>query len=426
MSEWFTAADRRALLGIDDRTFALIGEGAPLLRENVDAICTNFYDRVGRIPGLMGIIERHSSRARLEASMRTYVLDFIDTRLDERHDAARMRIAEVHDRIDLPIDAYTAQIQAIREVWRDAVIAAAYTKRSAVRIRKERVGAIIGALDKMLAYDEGLVCLAFMNTRQARADEALDEVRRAQKAQALAQRELDELAGQLAAAAQQASASVQEMAATAEQVAMEVGEASSMSTGAGVTATEGVGAVGEAEAAVSLVDDATRRLNGAAGALERSSEQIGMITDVLRQTAERINLLALNAAIEAARAGDAGRGFAVVADEVRKLAETTQEHLVQANESVSSMQRSIVEVRSAGQGAQDQVGALGEATRSVQKRFDAINEAVISTSTALEAIASASQQVAAAAGETGRASGEVARLAEDVKRVADGMSAGSS
>jgi heme-based aerotactic transducer len=425
MSEWSTAADRRLLLGIDDDTFALVAQGAPLLRENVDAICSNFYDRVGRIPGLMSIIEQHSNRTRLEGSLRKYVLDFIDTRLDERHDAARARIAEVHDRIDLPIDAYTAQIQAIREVWQDAVIGAAFRKESSVQIPKERVGAIISALDKMLAYDEGLVCLAFMNTRQARTDEALEEVRRAQEAQALAQRELDELAGRLAAAAQQASASVEEMAATAEQVAMEVGEASTMSTGAGVTATEGVGAVGEAEAAVSQVDDATRRLNGAAGALEESSEQIGVITDVLKQTAERINLLALNAAIEAARAGDAGRGFAVVADEVRKLAETTREHLVQANETVGSMQRSIAEVRSAGQGAQEQVGALGEATRSVQERFGAINEAVLSTSTALETIASASQQVAAAAGETGRASGEVARLAEDVKRVSDGMSTGA-
>lgn len=422
MSEWFTAAERRRLLGIDESTFALVAQGAPLLRANADAICANFYDRVGRIPGLVKIIEEHSNRTRLEGSLRQYVLDFIDTRLDERHDAARARIAEVHDRIDLPIDAYTAQIQAIREVWQDAVIQAAYGKGAAMVVPKDKVAPMIGALDKMLAYDEGLVCLAFMNTRQNRADEALESVRVQQEAQAVAQRELDELAGQLAAAAQQASASVEEMAATAEQVATEVGEASSMSSGAGVTATEGVGAVGEAETAVGEVDQATRRLNGAAGSLEESSEQIGVITDVLKQTAERINLLALNAAIEAARAGDAGRGFAVVADEVRKLAENTQEHLVQANETVGSMQRSIAEVRSAGQGAQEQVGALGEATKSVQERFGAINEAVISTSSALETIASASQQVAAAASETGRASGEVARLAEDVKRVADGMS----
>lgn len=423
MSAWFSAADRRRLLDIDDATFALVREGAPLLRASLDAIVANFYDRVDRVAGLQAIIDQHSSRTRLEGTLRQYVLDFIDTRLDEAHDASRERIAAVHDRIDLPIDAYTAQLQAIREVWQDAVVGAAFRKGAPIQIAKERVPQFIGALDKLLAYDEGLVCLAFMTTRQSRADEALAEVRRAQEAQAVAQRELDELAGQLAAAAEQASASVEEMAATAEQVAQEVGEASTMSTGAGVTATEGVGAVGEAEAAVGEVDQATRRLNGAAGALEESSEQIGVITDVLKQTAERINLLALNAAIEAARAGDAGRGFAVVADEVRKLAENTQEHLTQANETVGAMQRSIAEVRSAGQGAQDQVGALGDATTAVQERFGAINEAVLSTSTALETIASASQQVAAAAGETGRASGEVARLAEEVKRVADGMSA---
>lgn len=418
MSEWFTPTDRKRLLDIDETTFATIAAAAPLLRASADAIVANFYDRVDRIPGLVGIIEAHSTRTRLEGTLRQYILDFAETRLDDRHDQARNRIAQVHDRIDLPIDAYVAQLAAIREVWVEAVVRSSGAKGG---IPRERVPATVSALDKMLAYDEGLVCLAFMNTRQNRAEEALEEVRQAQEAQALAQRELDELAGQLAAAAQQASASVEEMAATAEQVAQEVGEASSMSTGAGVTATEGVGAVGEAEAAVAQVDEATRRLNGAAGALEESSEQIGVITDVLKQTAERINLLALNAAIEAARAGDAGRGFAVVADEVRKLAETTQEHLGHANETVSSMQRSIAEVRSAGQGAQEQVGALGEATRSVQVRFGAINEAVLSTSTALETIASASQQVAAAAGETGRASGEVARLAEDVKRVADGM-----
>ncbi|MEQ9337289.1 MAG: globin-coupled sensor protein, partial [Miltoncostaeaceae bacterium] len=334
MSDWFTSVDRKRLLDIDETTFATIAAAAPVLRANAEAIVANFYDRVDRIPGLVAIIEAHSTRKRLEGTLRQYILDFAETRLDDRHDQARNRIADVHDRIDLPIDAYVAQLAAIREVWVDAVVRSGGTKGG---IPKDRVAATISALDKMLAYDEGLVCLAFMNTRQNRAEEALAEVHRAQEAQGLAQRELDELAGQLAAAAQQASASVEEMAATAEQVAQEVGEASSMSTGAGVTATEGVGAVGEAEAAVAQVDEATRRLNGAAGALEESSEQIGTITDVLKQTAERINLLALNAAIEAARAGDAGRGLAVVADEVRKLAETTQEHLGHANETVTSM-----------------------------------------------------------------------------------------
>ena len=211
------------------------------------------------------------------------------------------------------------------------------------------------------------------------------------------------------------------MTATAVQVAEEVSGAAQLSATTSSTAGEGIEAVNDAESAVRKVGGATEQLTSAATSLETSSAEIDTITDVLKKTADQINLLALNAAIEAARAGDAGRGFAVVADEVRRLAESTQASLGQANATVTVMQRSIADVRAAGVGAEEQVSALGESTGTVQQRFAAINEAVNSTNVALETIAAASQEVAAAAGETGRASTEVARLAEEVKRVADGM-----
>jgi heam-based aerotactic trancducer len=425
MSDGFTPEDRKRLLGIDDETFRLVREAAPLLRAHADEIVRSFYGRLNRIPSLVELVRRHSSQDRLEATLRQYVLDFIDTRLDDAHVAARHRIAAVHDRIDLPVDAYVAQVQAIREVWTAVVYGATRSRKGAMRIPADRAHEYVAALEKMLAFDEGLVCLAFMDTRQARAEEALEQVRAAQEAQEAAQRELNELAGQLAAAAQQASASVQQMSATAEQVATEVVGASGLSETATETASQGLGAVRQAETAVQGVSAATGRLAGAAEALEASSSEIGQIADVLKQTADQINLLALNAAIEAARAGEAGRGFAVVADEVRKLAESTQRSLGQANSAVQEMQRSISEVRQAGDGANTEVAALDAATGAVGGRLSDISAAVATTSTALQTIAAASEQVASAAGETGRASSEVARLAEEVKRVADGMSSGS-
>ncbi|PJZ30989.1 hypothetical protein CH378_04980 [Leptospira kmetyi] len=57
--------------------------------------------------------------------------------------------------------------------------------------------------------------------------------------------------------------------------------------------------------------------------IENNSKEMKLITSLIKQISERVNLLALNAAIESARAGVYGRGFSVVAREIRSLAEET-------------------------------------------------------------------------------------------------------
>jgi len=411
--------DRIGMLRIDADTFAVMREAGPVLRECVDEMVERFYARVGDTPSLVEIVSRNSSIERLSGTLRQYILDFLTTDLGPEHVAARNRISAIHDRINLPVEVYIFQFQAIREVWTQTVLLA--TRGFRPRLRRP-AHEYIAAFDKMLTFDAGLVTQVFMHARQERVERALQDVREQQDATGRVARELNDLAGQLAAAAQQSSAAIQEMSATAEQVAGEVGQASQQTSAANGRVQEGLSAVEDADAAVSHVRDASREVAGAAGDLDEASGRIARIAGILEQTAKQINLLALNAAIEAARAGEAGRGFAVVADQVRVLAEATSQHLVEAEGAVRAMQGSVAQVRSAGESAAAQVEALEDATDTVRGRFTEIAEAFGTSDRALTTIAAASQQVAAGAGETGRASSEVAKLAEDVKAVADGLS----
>ena len=72
--------------------------------------------------------------------------------------------------------------------------------------------------------------------------------------------------------------------------------------------------------------------------VDKSSDEIGLITETIREISEQTNLLALNAAIEAARAGEHGAGFAVVADEVRKLAEQSSLAAIKVKELIDVIQ----------------------------------------------------------------------------------------
>jgi ABC-type transporter Mla subunit MlaD len=99
---------------------------------------------------------------------------------------------------------------------------------------------------------------------------------------------------------------MEEMTTTVKQNAYNASQANQLALAARDQAEKGGTVVSQAVAAMSGINDASKRI----------ADIIGVIDEIAFQT----NLLALNAAVEAARAGEQGRGFAVVASEVRNLA----------------------------------------------------------------------------------------------------------
>jgi methyl-accepting chemotaxis protein len=221
-------------------------------------------------------------------------------------------------------------------------------------------------------------------------------------------RTIAESSANLSEGAQTQAASVEQMTAAVTQLieSIEVISQNAISARSKATETARLAKVGG-----TTVDEAVSAMK----LIQRSSEQINEIIQVIGEIASQTNLLALNAAIEAARAGEHGLGFAVVADEVRKLAERSSEAAKEIAKLIKESSRRVEEgaslsakvgdslkmIVTAVDNTAEGISQIAASTETQAASAQQVKTAIRSVSETTESNAAASEEMAASAEELG-------------------------
>ena len=290
-------------------------------------------------------------------------------------------------------------LQQARKVAGD--LAAGELDNAIVITGRDEVGQLLAALDATQKKLKSVV--GEINTASDTVSSVAGEV--AQGSADLAQRTEEQ-----ASALEETASSMEELTGTVKQSADNADQANQLASAARRQAEQGGQVVDQAVAAMSAINQSSRRI----------ADIIGVIDEIAFQT----NLLALNAAVEAARAGEQGRGFAVVAGEVRKLAQRSADaakeiksligdsvsKVADGGKLVEQSGQTLKEIVTAIKKVSDIVAEMAAASREQASGIEQVNQAILQMDQMTQQNAALVEQTAAASHSMSDQASELQRL----------------
>ncbi|MBL4914059.1 methyl-accepting chemotaxis protein [Shewanella schlegeliana] len=222
-----------------------------------------------------------------------------------------------------------------------------------------------------------------------------------------------EEAQSLMAQTDQIATAIEEMSASVRDVANHASEGATMSQRVDDAAKGGQTNLNDLVNGLQSLSHQLTDSHKSVEIVNKESQAISQVTEVINSIAEQTNLLALNAAIEAARAGEQGRGFAVVADEVRTLAQRTQTSIAEISQTITQLQ-SQVKLTADQMNQSNELGdaSAAQGNEAITQLIE-INSSIAELATTASSIASATEQQSAVAEEITRNLHQITELARD-------------
>jgi len=235
----------------------------------------------------------------------------------------------------------------------------------------------------------------------------------------------------MASGAEEASVNANEVAGAAEQMSINMNTISAAIEEMSASINQISSNAGEARNVANQATVKSGDATSAMGKLGLAAKEIGEVTYVIKNIADKTNLLALNATIEAASAGEAGKGFAVVAGEIKELAnqsaksaddiarriEGIQVGTGEAVTVINDVSDIIVKINQSIEAISTHVGQQTKASNEIANNVAQANTGAKRVADAITEVANGSKDIARNAGEAAKG---VSVVSKSVVGIADG------